>query len=526
MATGAGAIVQHVYALRGPQHVTAVEKAGGVTVVGNAALDIDVDTPPFISAAAISDPAPALGQSVAFNATVADADPGDSITGYAWDFGDGATSAAPAPTHAYVVPGQHTVSLTVTDSRGVSSALFSQTLDVKADTAPSVAVGASKAGPAIGEPVSFFANAVDPDLGDLAGLVFAWDFGDGGTSTAENPTHAYAAAGARTVKLFVTDRWGARGFDSTTVIVPSGRVVGDTPPRGSITSAPKAPRSGQRVTFTAHASDPDGTVAALAWDLDNDGVFGNDKGASKDGKTARVTFSSPGRHTVRLRVTDNRGVSTVASRTIVVDDRPPVPRFTYTPKHPRAGQRVSFVSLSTDPDSPTLRPRWDLDGDGKYDDATGTLVSRVFKTGGRHRVGIRVTDSDGVSRVLHHTIAVAARAYPMLSPFPIVRIVGTVSRRGARVTLLSVTAPRGTRISVACSGRGCPARRSVRKGRGRSVRFGAFEHYLRAGVRLGVRVTRAGRIGKYTTFTIRSGRSPVRKDRCLRPGRRSPVSCP
>ena len=56
--------------------------------------------------------------------------------------------------------------------------------------------------------------------------------------------------------------------------------------------------------------------------------------------------------------------------------------------------------------------------------------------------------------------------------------------------------------------------------------IGAFEHYLRAGIRLGVRVTRAGRVGKYTTFTIRAGRSPMRKDRCLRPDRKRPVSCP
>ena len=72
-----------------------------------------------------------------------------------------------------------------------------------------------------------------------------------------------------------------------------------------------APR--RNVTFTATASDPDGTVAAIDWDIDGDGQF-------DDGTGAIVTrsFSTPGSRIVSVRATDNAGVATIAFRTIEV----------------------------------------------------------------------------------------------------------------------------------------------------------------------------------------------------------------
>ena len=51
-------------------------------------------------------------------------------TAWRWDFGDGTTSPAPDPVHAYASPGQYPVTLTVTTPRG--SAAFNQIVDVTA----------------------------------------------------------------------------------------------------------------------------------------------------------------------------------------------------------------------------------------------------------------------------------------------------------------------------------------------------------------------------------------------------------
>ena len=113
---------------------------------------------------------------------------------------------------------------------------------------------------------------------------------------------------------------------------------------------------------------------------------------------------------------------------------------------------------------------------------------------------------------------------PLLRPFPIVRIRGWLTRTGARVTLLTVRAPRGARIATRCRGRSCRVRHVARTAS--STRLRAFQRRLRAGTRLDITVTKAGHIGKWTTIVIRKGRPPRRADRCVYPGARRPAPCP
>ena len=112
----------------------------------------------------------------------------------------------------------------------------------------------------------------------------------------------------------------------------------------------------------------------------------------------------------------------------------------------------------------------------------------------------------------------------VLSPFPIVRLRGAVTRTGARIELLAVQAPRGSRVSVRCIGRGCPASRASAAA-GPGLRFKRFQRHLRAGVVLEVRVTRRAMVGKYVRFTIRKGKSPLRRDMCLKSTGNRPVRC-
>ncbi|AWS43953.1 PQQ-dependent sugar dehydrogenase [Streptosporangium sp. 'caverna'] len=98
------------------------------------------------------------------------------------------------------------------------------------------------------------AGSSDPD-GDA--ITYAWAFGDGGTSTAANPSHTYATNSTYTATLTVRDSKGATG--SANVMVG----VGNTAPTVTINN----PGNGQLfsygdvVSFQISASDPeDGTV--------------------------------------------------------------------------------------------------------------------------------------------------------------------------------------------------------------------------------------------------------------------------
>ena len=117
-------------------------------------------------------------------------------------------------------------------------------------------------------------------------------------------------------------------------------------------------------------------------------------------------------------------------------------------------------------------------------------------------------------------------ASPMLRPFPVVRIRGWLTRVGARVTLLTVRAPRGVQIAARCRGRSCPVRRVARTASVTRTRLRPLQRGLRAGTRLDISVRKTGYIGKWTTIVIRRGRPPARADRCVYPGARRPAPCP
>lgn len=92
-----------------------------------------------------------------------------------------------------------------------------------------------------------------------------------------------------------------------------GDEVENLPPFAAFEFSPAKPRAGEEVTFTSTSTDPDGTIAAHEWDLDDDGEF-DDAGA----ETASRAFSAPGPHRVSLRVTDDRVATDVVTRRVRV----------------------------------------------------------------------------------------------------------------------------------------------------------------------------------------------------------------
>jgi hypothetical protein len=122
---------------------------------------------------------------------------------------------------------------------------------------------------------------------------------------------------------------------------------------------------------------------------------------------------------------------------------------------------------------------------------------------------------------------------PLMTPFPIVRVVGSTTPRGLRISRITVRAQVGARVVSRCAGIGrrCPYRERATLIRGplgqvRAVRIRAFERSFRAGVVLRVFVVQAGRTGKFTSFRVRRGHPPTRADHCLAGIVLSPVPCP
>lgn len=121
----------------------------------------------------------------------------------------------------------------------------------------------------------------------------------------------------------------------------------------------------------------------------------------------------------------------------------------------------------------------------------------------------------------------------LLTPFPIIRIVGRTTPRGARVSLMTVRAAVGSYVVSRCVGiRGrCPykqraSRIAGKRGRIRTIHVRGFERAFRAGVVLRVYVVDTGRTGKFTSYKILRRHAPRRNDACVADIALRPVACP
>jgi hypothetical protein len=213
---------------------------------------------------------------------------------------------------------------------------------------------------------------------------------------------------------------------------------------------------------------------------------------------------------------------------------PPAAAFTWLPAKPTTGESVVLASSSTDADSPLTAYAWDATGSGTFT-AGGPAITTSFVTPGNHTVRLRVADGNGLTRVATETIPVSAAPLVLMQPFPVVRIAGSESSSGVKLSLLTVQAPVGTRVSLTCGGSHCPRRSESRvvvassknsKAGSVLLTFSKFERSLHAGVMLEIRVSKPGEIGKYTSFRIRPNKAPARVDACVGPSTPKPIPCP
>ena len=150
---------------------------------------------------------------------------------------------------------------------------------------------------------------------------WAWDFGDSGSSTLQNPGHTYGAGGTYSVELTVTDDRG--GTDSTTHSVT---VTDPPPPNDPPTAAFTSEVTNLAATFTDTSTDPDGTVVSWAWD------FGDT--ATSSMQNPSHFYAAAGTYFVALTITDDDGDTGTASSSVTITAPPP----------PTGGVYLSFKS--------------------------------------------------------------------------------------------------------------------------------------------------------------------------------------
>jgi len=194
------------------------------------------------------------------------------------------------------------------------------TLDPAGSNQPPIAAfTATPERPRFNEVVTFDGSASTDADGTIA--KYEWDLdGDGAfeTDSGTNPIvmRTYTAEAVFDVRLRVTDNDGGTDLTVRTITV-----IGNEAPTASFTATPNPAIVGQTVQFNGSgSSDPDGTIVRYEWDIDGNGTYETDTGASP---TTSSSYTSTGTLNVGLRVTDsgdNGGKTATATLPVTVNN--------------------------------------------------------------------------------------------------------------------------------------------------------------------------------------------------------------
>jgi gliding motility-associated-like protein len=277
-----------------------------------------------------------------------------------WNFGDGKSSNQPSAFNTYASPGNYNVKMVSNfgfcrDSiQKVVKILQPPPVDFQANTRFSCRAPFT---------VSF------SDLSPAAAS-WRWEFGDGNSSTAKNPTHTYVTPGSYSVKLTITNAFGCEN-----VIEKKAFVVIEKP----TVSLVNLPLSGC-VPFVYNPSifvnAVDG-IASVFWD------FGEPGGTSTSFNPT-YTYNNVGNYTVKVRITTNQGC---VDSSVVVDGiklgQPGTADFTSNVNDVCASTPVQFTDLSVGASSWL----WNF-GDGQS--STQQNPVHLFQDTGRLNVSLTI----------------------------------------------------------------------------------------------------------------------------------------
>ncbi|TQV87584.1 glycosyl hydrolase family 18 protein [Aliikangiella coralliicola] len=299
---------------------------------------------------------------------------------------------------------------------------------------------------------------------------YAWDFGDGNSSTQANPVHQYSREGSYAVKLVVTDNKGASASASTTANIErdgggddcdasqysagtryeSGDIVANVGRKyrcdiagwcsssaawayepgvgahwnsawtdvGECDDTPKNKPPVANANGPYNAKVNENVSFSSAGSADPDGMIVSYHWDFGDGNSSSEAnpvhaYARAGSYSVSLTATDDKGATSSATATVSISDdsgnESPVANAN-GPYSGREGDEISFSSAgSTDTDGSIVKYRWEF-GDGGSSEMANP--QHRYSAPGVFNASLTVTDNDGASHTDSATVTVSPKGNP------------------------------------------------------------------------------------------------------------------
>ncbi|MFY7848277.1 MAG: PKD domain-containing protein, partial [Bacteroidia bacterium] len=295
---------------------------------------------------------------------------------YDWIFGDGTSSTLSNPAKSYTTAGTYNIRLIAITSNGCRDTL---TRSVTVNAGPT-------AGFTLNTSTRCLPNNSFQTTNTSSGATsYAWDFGDGTSSSSSNPSKSYASAGSYTIRLIAIASNGCRDTQRSTVTVHPQPAVGFT-----LNTNAQCLRGNSFQTTNSSTG-----ATTYEWS------FGDGTGHS--GTSPSKSYTAAGTYSIRLIAINSNGCRDTLSRSVTVN---PNPTAAYTLNNTTQCLRGNSFS-TTNSSTGASTYNWDF-GDGTS--SVSNAPSKTYSAAGTYAIRLIAITASGCRDTLSRTVTVNANA--------------------------------------------------------------------------------------------------------------------
>ena len=238
---------------------------------------------------------------------------------------------------------------------------------------------------------------------------YKWDFNDGKTSTDVNPTHTYASPGDYNVVLTVVNSSGCATVSPTQIVHVSKK-----PFANFTTSSPDCANTD--ITFTDKSFFPEGYYAVSSWD------FG-DASPLEISQNPHHIYASPGKYTVILTVTNDKGCTSDVYKADVIVHSTPAASFT-SPDVCLSDITTTFTSTSKidDKTESGFTYVWDFDDGSPITPTLAKSITHQYAKVGIYNPKLKVISTNGCESPVATNQLVVNKSNPKTAAYNLITV--------------------------------------------------------------------------------------------------------